>query len=196
MRKIVSAVLLPGYNLCVEFDDLIDEQRERTKKPSMINIAHEDLVKAFQDLAIDLAAVCEQHEYTEMEKNAELLSAFHVTAIKLSKKGEEAIEITGTRMMKTHQYLALQTPTPIKLDPKISEYPYAGSLSEKANTLLQEIDMYITSEKKGDANAVGMFADQELNSHLSRELPEGVMLSVSKGKKQRGNKKQKEETAE
>jgi hypothetical protein len=34
MRKIVSAVLLPAYNLAVEFDDLVDDQKERTKSPA------------------------------------------------------------------------------------------------------------------------------------------------------------------
>lgn len=155
--------------LILNADDNNKHLPKEIEKDTFKAPVHKKLKTALQKLRVH-AAILANHIPIEEVKNistipAERYENFNVTSVhfKYGKKGD-SVQINAT--LKTQRDKAFNFTTPIEYLDSESEnaYEFADDLLKIRQNIFDRIDAYLSGKERGDANAVGMFADDPMTS--------------------------------
>lgn len=149
--------------LILNADDNNKHLPKEIEKDTFKAPVHKKLKAALQKLRVH-AAILANYIQIEGVKNISSIQVekFNVTSVhfKYGKKGD-SVQINAT--LKTQRDKAFNFTTPIEYLDSESEnaYEFADDLLKIRQNIFNRIDAYLSGEERGDANAVGIFAEPD-----------------------------------
>lgn len=194
IREIKKVKVTKGRTLEVTLLEHLPDQTDREVIMKCDQLAHDDLVGAFDKLKIHLVKICDLYEGNDLDPeafNPEVhLKMFRVTSFSIGGNDDgEGVTLSGQKEFDSGKILNLNTPF-TKYNDELDPYAFANDLSLAIQGCVYETEEYLYKEK---------YAVKQLDLPFDAETGEnsdGIVEHANDiiNKPKRGGRKKKEYT--